>query len=42
MEEIEDCSLHHDCETAHTIDPANDEYNMRHIEELAGWDDDGF
>ena len=31
---MEDCSLHHDCETAHYHDPANDEYNRRHMEEL--------
>lgn len=31
---MEDCSLRHDCETAHTVDPANEEYNRRHIAEL--------
>mgnify|MGYP000968236009 FL=1 len=31
---MEDCSLIHDCETAHTIDPASDEYNRRHVKEL--------
>ena len=32
--EIEDCAYHHDCETAHYHDPANDEYNRRHMESL--------
>jgi len=31
---MQDCSDLHDCETAHTHDAANDEYNRRHIAEL--------
>ena len=34
MEEIEDCSYYHDCETAHPGSAANDEYNRRHVESL--------
>ena len=35
---MEDCSLIHDCEIAHTVDPANDEYNkQRMLADAALW-----